>query len=60
MTYPEFDIEKMKRYVASDTFWNFIRTEGWAKNLQLSKALEIYFNSEVIGNSVAERKYIAA
>jgi hypothetical protein len=55
---PEFDVEKMKRYVEGDTFFEFVRTQGWAKDLPLEKALLVYFNSEVIGNSVAEEMYM--
>ena len=56
---PAFDLKKMKRYVKNDNLWHFLRnTEGmWAYELPLKKALEIYFNSEVIGNTEMERNY---
>jgi hypothetical protein len=54
---PVFNVKKMKRYVQNDAFFKFLREYGWAKDMPLNKALEVYFNSEVIDNSVAEDDY---
>jgi hypothetical protein len=51
---PEFDAEKMKRHIEGDNYLRF----AWGRaEVKDEATLRAFFNTYVVGNSVAERAY---